>query len=167
MRGRRDLLIGAAATGASVALGCRPSRDASSPAAAREVKHDDVSPTEDLMREHGVLQRVLLVYDECARRLEPNAGADAPPAGVLPAAARLVRAFVHDYHEKLEEEAVFPRCEHDLVHVALIRTLRGQHAIGRRMTDYVEQASLKDKKKLAAALRAFARMYRAHAARED
>jgi hypothetical protein len=30
---------------------------------------EEVAPAEDLMREHGVLNRVLLVYDEFLRRL--------------------------------------------------------------------------------------------------
>jgi len=117
------------------------------------------------MREHGLLGRLLLVYDECARRFESNG--EPPPSGVLQAAAKLVREFVHEYHEKMEEDAVFPRCEHGLMHVALVRTLRDQHAVARRMTAYVEAAPIKERKKIAAALRSFARMYRAHASRED
>jgi hypothetical protein len=30
----------------------------------------EVTPGEDLMQEHGVLERILLVYDEAARRIE-------------------------------------------------------------------------------------------------
>jgi hemerythrin-like domain-containing protein len=165
MQGRRNLLLGAAAAGATLALGCHEARPPGEPAPESPRRTEDVGPTEDLMREHGVLQRVLLVYDECARRLESTG--DPPPANVLPAAAKLVREFVHDYHEKMEEDAVFPRCEHGLVHVALVRTLRDQHVVGRKITAFVEQASPKERKKTAAALRAFARMYRAHASRED
>jgi hypothetical protein len=33
-------------------------------------KEEEVSPAEDLMREHGVLNRVLLIYDEILRRLK-------------------------------------------------------------------------------------------------
>ena len=31
---------------------------------------EDVAPPEDLMREHGVLKRVLLVYEEAIRRID-------------------------------------------------------------------------------------------------
>jgi hemerythrin-like domain-containing protein len=168
MGSRRDLILGAAA--ATVALACKPSRPPNEEPAP-SVSHDShdnseaLAPTEGLMREHAILERVLIVYDECARRLESNAD---PGAGVLSATARLVRAFVHDYHEAMEEDALFPRCEKSLVHVALVRTLREQHAVGRKLTEYVAQASpSKDKKKLAGALRSFSRMYRAHSARED
>jgi hemerythrin-like domain-containing protein len=166
MASRRDLLLGAAATGASLVLGCREARTPAEPSTDAAPKKEDVGPTEDLMREHGLLQRVLLVYDECARRLESTT-AEPPPPTVLPAAAKLVREFVHEYHERSEEDVVFPRCENGLVHVALVRTLRDQHAVGRKITAFVEQATPRDRKKTAAALRAFARMYRAHASRED
>src|SRR5580765_6251422 len=103
MPGRRELLIGAAGAGGSLVLGCREARTpGSDPAPDAPKRGEDVGPTEDLMREHGLLQRVLLVYDECARRLETNG--EPPPAGVLQAAAKLVREFVHDYHEKMEED---------------------------------------------------------------
>lgn len=61
---------------------------------------EEVSPAEDLMREHGVLDRVLLVYDEAVRRLE--GGRELDPA-VLTGSAGIVRRFIEDYHEKLEE----------------------------------------------------------------
>jgi hypothetical protein len=48
-----------------------------------------------------VLKRVLLVYNEAANRLET--GKDLPP-NVIPAAAKLLRQFIEQYHEKLEED---------------------------------------------------------------
>jgi hypothetical protein len=42
-----------------------------------EKKNEEVSPPEDLMREHGVLKRILLVYGEALRRMEANE--DLPP----------------------------------------------------------------------------------------
>ena len=47
------------------------------PARGRE-DEEDVSPPEDLMREHGVLKRVLLVYEEAVRRQEAAIAADGP-----------------------------------------------------------------------------------------
>src|SRR3989304_7742957 len=41
---------------------------------------EEVSPAEDLMREHGVLKRVLLVYEEAIRRID--AKLDLPPEAV-------------------------------------------------------------------------------------
>jgi hemerythrin-like domain-containing protein len=165
---RRELVVGVAAASASMVLSCKAPR---APQAKAEEQRppasdeDKVTPVEDLMREHGVLSRALLVYDECARRLE--SGAELPPA-VIPATARIVRQFVHEYHEAIEEEAVFPRCERALAHLTLVRTLREQHVVGRKITAFIEQAvGGRDRRRLVGALRAFGRMYRPHAARED
>ena len=68
-------------------------------------KEAEVGPPEDLMREHGVLKRVLLIYGEVLRRLD--AKQDFPPES-LAEAAWIIRSFVEDYHEKLEEKLSFP-----------------------------------------------------------
>jgi len=131
----------------------------------------EVSPAEDLMREHGVLRRVLMIYDESDRRLD--AGQEMPPQDLLDCTG-IIRRFIQDYHEKLEEDYLFPRFEKTKVLVDLVAVLRVQHQVGRRVTDAIRQqagaSALKDaadRAKLAASLRAFARMYRPHAARED
>ena len=100
-------------------------------------KEPEVTATEDLMREHGVIRRALLVYAECIPRLRQN------PASVDPAAlrrtAQLFRHFGEDYHEKmLEEQHIFPtirKMNGDLAHYAEI--LIAQHARGREITDYI------------------------------
>src|SRR4051794_7630536 len=56
----------------------------------------EVTPGEDLMQEHGVVDRILLIYDEAAHRLEHGLPLD--PAVVV-GAAGIVRAFVENYHE--------------------------------------------------------------------
>ena len=122
-----------------------------------EEEKEDVSPAEDLMREHGLLNRVLLVYEECARRME--AGEAPPPA--LGQAAKIIRDFVESYHEKLEEQFLFPRFRKPNKLVDLVDTLQAQHEAGRKIT-----ASLLEKPS-PAQLRAFIRMYRPHEARED
>ncbi len=45
-----------------------------------EEKEAEVGPPEDLMREHGVLKRVLLIYGEALRRID--AKQDFPPDAV-------------------------------------------------------------------------------------
>src|SRR5262249_11773367 len=56
---------------------------------------EDVTPAEDLMREHGLLARILLVYEEGLRRLDAK---QEPPLDALASAAGIVRTFVEDYH---------------------------------------------------------------------
>ena len=130
---------------------------------------DEVTPNEDLMREHGVILRVLCIYDEAVQRFD--AGKDVP-IDALAAAARMIRKFGEDYHEKLEEQQLFPRfrVQHRLV--PLVDTLRDQHDAGRRLTDlilHLTSTALGEasRHQLATALSQFARMYHAHIARED
>jgi hemerythrin-like domain-containing protein len=93
---------------------------------------------------------------------------------VLQRTAKLIRTFVEDYHERQEEESLFPRFERAGKLVSLVKTLRLQHQVGRGITDRVmalaTAAALKNpgnRKELAARLQSFSRMYEAHAARED
>jgi hemerythrin-like domain-containing protein len=130
---------------------------------------EDVSTNEDLMREHGILKRVLLAYDEVIRRI--RGGREFPPETVT-AGANVVRKFVEDYHEKLEEDHLFPRFRKAGKLVDLVDVLYAQHQAGRRVTDRIlaTAASLKtadDRNRLARDLEAFNRMYAPHEARED
>jgi hemerythrin-like domain-containing protein len=136
-----------------------------------EKKREEVSPPEDLMREHGVLKRILLIYGEAVRRLESNE--DLPPDPLL-TAAKTIREFVEDYHEKLEENFLFPRFRKANKLVDLVDVLLQQHQAGRRLTDvtmhlatYQTLKNLDDRRKLADSMREFIRMYNPHEARED
>jgi hemerythrin-like domain-containing protein len=128
-------------------------------------QEEEVSTNEDLMREHGVLNRVLLIYDESIRRIQGNQEFD---AGIISKSAGLIKSFIEDYHEKLEENYLFPRFEKAGKLVDLVKTLRAQHAAGRNVTDRI-LASVKahDMQTTSASLTAFVRMYRPHEARED
>jgi hemerythrin-like domain-containing protein len=131
----------------------------------------EVTATEDLMREHGVLRRILIVYSESARRIR-RASADGI-YGPINKAAQLFRQFGENYHEKLLEEAhIFPAISRAGGEAsAYPEILIAQHRRGREITDYIISATSgkepADVRKLASAMRAFVRMYRAHAARED
>jgi hemerythrin-like domain-containing protein len=132
---------------------------------------EEVSPAEDLMREHGVLKRVLLVYGESVRRID--AGQDLPPDPVLDA-AKLIRNFIEEYHEKLEEDYLFPRFRKANRLVDLVDVLLRQHQGGRGLTDvtirYANVRSLREpgeRKQLRDSMDQFVRMYSPHEARED
>jgi hemerythrin-like domain-containing protein len=133
-------------------------------------EEEEVSPVEDLMREHGLLNRVLLVYEEGARRID--VGEPLPPE-TLAAAAAIIKRFIEEYHEKLEEEHLFPRFEKAGSLVDLVAVLRAQHLAGRKVTEVIQRLSAPaalqgpDRPQLAIQLRQFVRMYRPHEARED
>lgn len=132
---------------------------------------EEISAPEDLMREHGVLNRILLVYEQGLRRLRAN---DDVPPEVFYQPATLVRQFVEDYHEKLEESFIFPPFEKQRKLVEVVAVLRQQHAAGRRLTDVVLRNARDDqfrkaesRQEIIRACEAFIRMYRPHEARED
>ena len=141
-------------------------------ALADEEKSTDVLAVEDLMREHGVLRRALLVYAEAAQRLRQG---QAVPADALRQAGELFRRFGEDYHERsLEEQHVFPAViAAGGGAAALCRTLAAQHQRGREITDYLLAVSAgkgvarSSMGPLAQALDGLVRMYEHHAAIED
>src|SRR6266571_8196691 len=135
---------------------------------AKEEKADEIGPTEDLMREHGVLNRVLLVYDHFVVQIEQKR--DLKPEWISNAAS-IIRNFVEDYHERQEEQFLFPRFERAHRLADLTSVLKTQHLAGRKLTDQIvslaKARDSNDRAKLAQSLQQFVRMYRPHEARED
>jgi len=166
---RRTFLFNAATTvAAGLATGCRRR----GPKAGDWVggkEEEEVAPGEDLMREHGVLNRLLLVYEEVGRRIQ---GRRSYPADVVTRSGDIVRRFIEGYHEKLEEDQLFPRFEKAGRLVDLVGVLRTQHQRGRSLTAEILQwggapLTRSTRERLIDAFRLFIRMYRPHEARED
>jgi hemerythrin-like domain-containing protein len=159
------LAIGAAGTGAVwAATGSGASASVTVPSAV-------IPPDDDLMREHGVLKRVLLCYREMASQL--LAGQQVSAAD-LQGAALIIHDFIEGFHEGLEEGYVFPRLRSAGQLTGTVDTLLVQHARGRVITQYLLAkattrgvASHGTRADLAAAMQAFDRMYEPHEARED
>ena len=180
---RRQLLTSISLAGAgAVLIGCRakPSgtaggstNDENKEPATGEATQIEVTATEDLMREHGVLRRALLVYQESAVKLRQDAGAF--PADVIEKTAQLFRVFGEDYHEKrLEEDFIIPLIKKVQGPVAAFGdVLLAQHARGREITDYLLSVSKADRiatnqvENVAKTLESFVRMYQHDAAVED
>lgn len=169
---RRKLLIDSLLLGAvsTVAL---PLAAQSQEHGSENEKEPEVTATEDLMREHGVIRRALLVYYEVVPKLRTN------PAKVdavaLQRAAKLFRTFGEDYHERmLEEQHIFPRIRKQSKALsAYADVLIEQHNRGREVTDYVLAVTRTGKisaahaEPLAKVFESFTLMYENHAARED
>jgi hemerythrin-like domain-containing protein len=129
------------------------------------------SPTGFLMQEHGELLRIILIYEECIKRISNNIPFE---SDCLSDAASIVHQFLQNFHEKLEEEFIFTRLENAGKRVPLIQILREQHIMGSRLTDYIiansDEVRLRDpenRKKIVAYLRLYIDMYLPHAAFED
>jgi len=160
---RRQFIAGVGIVGAGIlAAGC-----------TKKGADKEVTAVEDLMREHGVLRRALLVYKETAPRLREN-----PTPAIAEAVqktAQLFRSFGEEYHEKaLEEKHIFPLLgKTDPGVSALASTLVAQHERGRQVTEYLlavtQQGKIENSKgvEIAQVLESFVVMYQNHAARED
>lgn len=161
---RNALIIGGLAATAPLLLTAQSK-------AKKQDEEEDVSPAEDLMREHGVLKRVLLIYRDVINRIDGKQ--DFSPDVVM-SSAKLIRTFVEDYHEKLEQDYLFPRFRKANKLVDLVDVLYDQHQKGRILTDQTMHlataAAAKDpsqRAQLRNALHQFVRMYEPHEARED
>lgn len=131
----------------------------------------EVSPVEDLMREHGALNRILLIYDESIRRIRSKE--DINPI-LIKNSAQIIQNFIENYHEKLEEEYIFPRLKKAGKLIDTVDVLITQHKVGRKLTELIiglsNTAAFKNQSELSSlenALSKFIHMYRPHEARED
>ncbi|HEY8227171.1 MAG TPA: hemerythrin domain-containing protein [Pyrinomonadaceae bacterium] len=179
---RRQLLTGIPLIGAGALLvGCRRSQTASG-TSTNEKEHTEatadkgdveVSATEDLMREHGILRRALLVYRESALKMRQDVAS--VPIDALEKTAQLFRVFGEEYHErKLEESYIFPSLKKSQNSATpYVDFLMTQHARGREITDYILSMTGGDKLPAGTetnfinTLESFVRMYEHHAAVED
>ncbi len=159
----------AVAQGAQSGAG-RNDADKSADKDADQTGMPDVTPPEDLMREHGVLNRVLLIYEAAMRRFVDNERFD---ASVITQAAQIVRDFIEDYHERNEEQQIFPRFRKAGRLIDLVDVLYQQHQAGRRLTENILKLAPQSgaagdaRQSLVDSMRLFIAMYRPHEARED
>src|SRR5262249_48382420 len=111
------------------------------------------------------------IYEEGLRLLHDNR--EIHPS-VFNHTAKLVKLFVEEYHEKNEENHIFPVFKKAGKLTDLVHTLETQHKAGRAVTANIIRLSAPDqfksadnRDKLASSIHAFIRMYRPHEARED
>ncbi len=137
---------------------------------AQQKKEFEIPATEDLMREHGLLNRVLLIYEEIIKTIDSR---ESFPLESFKKALDIIKEFIEDYHERLEEDYLFPYFEKKKVETKLIATLKKQHIRGREITAELKGLATKNvhqeksKKRIKQLLKNFIKMYRPHEARED
>ena len=164
---RRNVVTGAgAAAGAALVLG----QTAWAAETSRALTPTGtLTPMEDLTSQHALARRVLLVYQMAANK-EP--GSTPMPMQSLTMAATMIRSTVEDFHAPLEEDYVFPLFQKAGKLTDLVSTLRDQHAVGRRLTDSILQATRgpaanAPTEALLRDLLAYVRMIQAHTAYEE
>ncbi|HXW80711.1 MAG TPA: hemerythrin domain-containing protein [Acidimicrobiales bacterium] len=166
---RRQLLVAGGAGLVIGAAGTEIGNLATAPASAPSTSIDP--PDVDLMQEHGVLKRILLIYQEAIDRISAGTG---PPLAAINRSATIVHQFIEGFHEALEEGYVFPTLRNAGQLVSTVDTLLVQHARGRQRTQVIlaatnptSQTSAADIEQASSAMAAFVRMYQPHEARED
>jgi hemerythrin-like domain-containing protein len=131
---------------------------------------EEISPVEDLMREHGVLRRILFIYRDSMGRIRD--GQNISWSSIYDSAS-IIHSFIENYHERLEEDHIFPAMLKSGKWAGLVDILKKQHEAGRKLTALVMQTAGKkdlnksDQEIIYRALDSFVRMYDPHASRED
>jgi len=164
------MMTGAGVAAGAVLLGQNAWGQAQS---AKEEKKEraeemEVNAPEDLMRQHAVASRLLLIYDNAAN---PDSNWARPSAKALVSTAQMIRSNVDEHHMKLEEEIIFPLFQKGGTTTDLVTTLREQHTVARRLNDAILRAVEKGESTTAGSLirdlRAYTRMLAAHTAYEE
>ena len=138
-------------------------------------KKIEISPTEDLMREHGVLHRILLIYNDALKYLKgQKVNNQVNIYFIIYNTASIAHQFIEDYHQKLEEQYVFPKLSQNPKYSGLINTLLNQHNAAHNLTKNILYFSstknicyFENIIQLIRLLQLYINMYEPHSARED
>lgn len=140
----------------------------------KEEELHTVTALEDLMREHGILNRLLLIYEAINKQLKFSHYLSSQHIALLAQTVDIMENFIENHHEKLEETYIFPLFLKAHTHEALVATLQEQHDAGRHITQQIRALITKknirlrkNKKKLSKLLSSCVMMYRVHESRED
>lgn len=134
-----------------------------------------ISPVEDLMREHGLLHRILLIYQDIINRMiVSDIYTPEPIYNCIRESATIVKLFIIEYHQVLEQDYVFPILSQHEKYKHIIQILLIQHEAAKCATDEILtilESELKRirayQKRLIQLMSEFIQMYEPHSARED
>lgn len=128
-------------------------------------KEIEPTPTEDLMREHSLLNRIMLIYENILFKIDSNINFDLQ---LVFDSATIVKEFIQEYHEPLEEKYIFAFLVERNLHVELISELIKQHRLSGVITEKIfKYVRLAELPKLSKYIKLFIYMYRAHESREE
>ncbi len=120
---------------------------------------DVSSPTEDLMHEHGVLRRILAIYEHSLTGFSS--------VEILRTATEILRDFLGGFHEKMEEKYIFPHFAGTAL-ASEVQTLIEQHRVGGALVaEFLANLSEDASAREIRVLQQLIRMYTPHAAYED
>ncbi len=164
---RRWLMGSVGVAGMAMAASAAARNDIS--AAKKKSADAMLTPAEILSRNDAVLQRVMLVYETAIRRA--GEGEDMDPV-VFSRPAEVARDFFHNFHEKAEQDLIYPAFRTAGRMVKLVDVLMAQKAVGSKLTDRIIDAAPKlhakeQREALGRDITSFITMYRPHVAREE
>lgn len=129
------------------------------------------SPIEDLMEEHSILRRALLIYEECIRRMNINEDFDPE---LLAETTNVIKVIIIFHHALLEHEYIFPRFREADKYVEMADILTEQHGAADGQEKIILEHANRDsinnpetKEILINALKKSIRVFRPHVDRED
>lgn len=138
----------------------------------REAKQmsEKISIGEDLMREHGLFNRLILLYKESAQRAKENGDS----TDVLRSAAEITMEYIHEFHEEFEENEVYPQFDDNRKLHRITEIMEDQHETGKQITQAILDMTASGRSLDSASISTmgdlvmqFERMYIPHAAQED
>jgi hemerythrin-like domain-containing protein len=129
------------------------------------------SPADSLLLEHGLAERIMLVYERFIKDWKSGEGADLP---LINRTAQIAKSCLSDCHERNEERYLFPLFREEGCLAEMVDALEGQHEAGREVTDKIIDLStpgrIKDEthmNMLITLCRSYVFMYRPHISREN
>ena len=126
----------------------------------------DINFCEDVMYEHGIVRKLLVIYNKCIDIIQSENNPEI--YSIVKQTALIIRKFVEEYHEFIEEEYIFPLFKNDFKYDKLIKELIKQHTISREITDKIlELSDKKSKEELIKLIKQFNEIYAIHMYTED
>lgn len=129
------------------------------------------TPVENLMKEHGVLMRILDIYDKV---VSDAASGKAFNASAINRTAEICRVYIGKHHDACEERYIFPKFREANYIIEIVAELHKQHIVALTITDRMLALSsingILDNKCLQTLQNlctAISRMYRPHMAWEQ
>ncbi len=127
------------------------------------------------MREHGVLHRILLIYNDALKYLKgQKLNNQINIYCVIYNTASIAHEFIENYHQKLEEQYVFPKFSQSPKYMVLINTLLNQHNAANNLTENIlyfssmkNTCNFENTIQLIRSISLYINMYEPHSARED
>jgi hemerythrin-like domain-containing protein len=136
-----------------------------------ELEENKASPMEDLMKEHGFVERILIMYQ---RMIDMAIRGQDVDVSIINRSAQMIHDYINNHHERDEERYVFPKFKEASYIVDIVDTLKEQHDSSRKIAKELIDLSARgasigmdDRKRLMYLCGAFSYMYLAHIAHEN